>query len=67
MKQIVGLFRHVFQVFIAVVERISVIVMADFAKRGPGNEAVHRDVDLLTVFDDGGLGIPASFVLYGSP
>jgi len=38
---IVVCFAHILQVFIAIVERISVDVMADIVERGSGNEPVH--------------------------
>jgi len=64
---VVGLLRLVFEICFAVVERIVVDVMTDIAESCPGDESVHRDIDLLSVFENRCFCVERSFVLDGSP
>lgn len=52
--------RHVLKIRSAIVERVMVSMMTDLATWGPGNEAMHREIDVAAVFANRGFGVPGS-------
>lgn len=58
---------HVDEIVLAVVETVAVFMMTNHTEWGAGNKAMHREIELFTVFADGCFGIPVVLAFDGPP